>query len=378
MPLLLDAPNLGEREKAKLAECIDSTYVSTAGPFVPAFEAAFARYLATQSAVALQSGTAALHLALVALGIGPGDEVIVPALTFVASVNPVLYSGATPVLVDVDPMTWTLDIEQTAAAITARTKAIIPVHLYGNPCAMDGLCQLAEDYGIAMIEDATESLGALWREQPTGTLGDIGCFSFNGNKLLTTGGGGMLVTNVRPGVRPGHGKDRERGQYVKFLANQARDTAAGYFHPELGYNYRMTNIEAALGLAQLDRIDEFLTKKQSFSRIYREVLADTEEIVFQQEPAHGRSAWWLPSFTLAHGSVTCLQNELKANDIPTRRIFYPLHRLPYLQSYHCAPCPQAERIYAQGLNLPASTVNDEASVLRAAEQIRTIIRQGRG
>ena len=231
MPLLLDAPNLGEREKEMLLQCVDSTYVSTAGPFVPEFEDRFAGYLGVPSAVAVQSGTAALHVALAEIGIGPGDEVIVPALSFVASVNPVLYAGATPVLVDVDPETWTLDMAKVRKALTPRTKAVIPVHIYGNPCDLDALRELCEGKGISVIEDATESLGGTWRGRSTGTLGELGCFSFNGNKLITTGGGGMVTA-----------RDAEQAKHVKFLVNQARDASKGYFHPELGYNYRMTNL----------------------------------------------------------------------------------------------------------------------------------------
>ena len=279
MPLLLDAPNLGEREKAKLCECVDSTYVSTAGPFVPEFEERFAGYLGVPSAVAVQSGTAALHVALAEIGIGPGDEVIVPALSFVASVNPVLYAGATPVLVDVDPETWTLDMAKVRKALTPRTKAVIPVHIYGNPCDMDALLEICEQHSIAVVEDATESLGGTWRGKPTGTLGEFGCFSFNGNKLITTGGGGMVTA-----------RDAERAKRVKFLVNQSRDASKGYYHPELGYNYRMTNLEASLGLAQMERIDDFLQKKRTFARIYKEALDGLPGVALQKETPGGESA----------------------------------------------------------------------------------------
>lgn len=362
MPLLLDAPNLGEREKVKLIECVDSTYVSTAGPFVPEFEKEFARYLGAPAAVAVQSGTAAIHIALAELGIGPGDEVIVPALSFVASVNPVLYTGASPVLVDVDSGTWTLDIRKVEEAVTAHTKAIIPVHLYGNPCDMDALRELCKDRGIAIVEDATESLGGTWRGQSTGTLGEFGCFSFNGNKLITTGGGGMVVA-----------RDPERMKHVKFLVNQARDASKGYYHPELGYNYRMTNLEASLGLAQLERIDEFLAAKRQFAQIYREALDGLPGVALQKETLGGESAWWLPSITVEYVAIPELQESLREHGIPTRRIFSPLHTFPFLKQHTPSPCPNAEHIYEHGLNLPASTVNDEESVRRAAEIIREVL-----
>lgn len=362
MPLLLDAPNLGEREKVKLIECMDSTYVSTAGPFVPEFEKKFARYLDAPAAVAVQSGTAAIHIVLAELGIGPGDEVIVPALSFVASVNPVLYTGASPVLVDVDPGTWTLDIRKVEEAVTVHTKAIIPVHLYGNPCDMDALRELCEDHGIAIVEDATESLGGTWRGQSTGTLGEFGCFSFNGNKLITTGGGGMVVA-----------REPERMKHIKFLVNQARDGSKGYYHPELGYNYRMTNLEASLGLAQLERIDEFLAVKRRFARIYHEVLDGLPGVALQKEPPGGESAWWLPSVTVGYVAIPELQELLRERGVPTRRVFSPLHTFPYLKQHVPSPCPNAEHIYEHGLNLPASTVNDEESVRRAAEVIREVL-----
>jgi perosamine synthetase len=366
MPLLLDAPNLGEQEKKKLCECVDSTYVSTAGPFVPEFEERFAGYLGVPSAVAVQSGTAALHVALAEIGIGPGDEVIVPALSFVASVNPVLYAGATPVLVDVDPETWILDMAKVRKALTPRTKAVIPVHIYGNPCDLDALRELCEGEGISIIEDATESLGGTWRGRPTGTFGELGCFSFNGNKLITTGGGGMVVS-----------RDPERAKHVKFLVNQARDASKGYFHPELGYNYRMTNLEASLGLAQMERIDGFLAAKRRFAAIYREVLDGIDGVTLQKETPGGESAWWLPSITVENIPVPELQEALRTQGVPTRRIFSPMHTFPYLKQNAPFPCPNAERIYERGLNLPASTVSDDESVRHAAEIVRDVL-LGRG
>lgn len=365
MPLFLDAPNLGEREKKKLLECVDSTYVSTIGPFVKEFEEAFAGFLGAESAVSVQSGTAALHIALVELGIGPSDEVIVPALTFVASANSILYVGATPVFVDVDPLTWTLDIERTRQAITEHTKAIIPVHLYGNPCDMDSLQALVEKHDIAIIEDATESLGASWKGTPTGTIGEFGCFSFNGNKLITTGGGGMVVA-----------KNQARGKHIKFLVNQARDTSKGYFHEELGYNYRMTNLEASLGLAQMERIGEFLEKKLKFAAIYEDVLGDLPNIRFQKSLAHAQSSWWLPSFVCETEDIeiTELQSKLKEQGIPTRRLFGPLVDYPYFRRFlKHDDYPVARNLFEKGLNLPASTLNSEEDTVKAAKQMREIL-----
>ena len=221
----LDAPLLGELEKEYLCRVVDSGFVSTVGPFVQEFEGRCADYLGVEEAVALQSGTAALHLALYSQGIGPGDEVIVPALSFVATANPVRYVGATPVFADVSPGSWTIDVSSIESLITDRTRAIIPVHLYGVPCEMDRLMNIAADYGLVVIEDATESLGAVSGGLPTGTWGDFGCFSFNGNKTITTGGGGVVVA-----------KESEKLARIRFLANQAKSATMDFLHPEIGFN----------------------------------------------------------------------------------------------------------------------------------------------
>lgn len=365
MRLFLDAPNLGDLEKKKLLECVDSNYVSTVGPFVNEFEERFSRFLDAESAVSVQSGTAAIHMALVELGIGPGDEVILPALTFVASANPVLYVGANPVFVDVDPFSWTLDPEKTEQAITKKTKAIIPVHLYGNPCDMDSLVKLANENNLAIIEDATESLGAKWKRQHTGTMGDFGCFSFNGNKLITTGGGGMVVA-----------KDITKAKHIKFLVNQAREASKGYFHEELGYNYRMTNLEAALGLAQMERLEQFLQQKKAFAKIYRDILSDLPFIRFQEELPYGESSWWLPSMIIDAEGIEIADFQLQLNEagIPTRRLFGPLVDYPYLRKYlKHDEYSIARNLYQKGINLPASTLNSKEDTAKAAEIIRSFL-----
>lgn len=356
----LDAPNLGPVEKDYLMKCVDSTFVSTVGPFVPEFEEKFAKYVGVKAAVALQSGTAALHMALYTLGIGPGDEVIVPSLTFIATVNPILYVGAKPVIVDVNPDTWNLDPGEVEKAITPKTKALIPVHLYGNPCRMDAFADVAQKYNLYTIEDATESLGAVFREKHTGTFGDFGCFSFNGNKLITTGGGGMIVTN-----------DVEKAEHIKFLINQARDNKKGYYHPEMGFNYRMTNIEAALGLAQLSRLKEFLAKKRAFRRIYQEILGDIPYIDFQREYEGAEGSYWLSCFKFfKEFDVNEIASKLAQKGIPTRKIFMPTGEMPYLKEYS-KPCPNANKIYEKGICLPGSTLNNTDTI----EQVALIIRR---
>lgn len=358
--ICLDAPNIGRLEKHFLGRAIDTGYISSIGPFVSEFEGKFARYLGAKRAVSTQSGTAAIHVALHELGVGKGDEVIVPALTFVASVTPILYVGAKPVFADVDPVTWNIDPRSIAGLVTRRTKAIIPVHLYGNPCDMRPIMAIARTRRLAVIEDATESLGATYRGAHTGTFGDFGCFSFNGNKVITTGGGGMLVgTNTR------------RMDHVKFLVNQAREESSGYYHPEVGFNYRMTNVEAALGLAQMERLAGFLARKRAFYAIYRRELGDIPHLRFQEECAGGRSSRWLTCIVFDRPvDLALLQKRLKGDAVPTRRIFMPITEFP-----HCKACRKGRlaatmRIYERGLCLPGSTLNSDADIRRASAAIR--------
>ena len=362
--IYLDAPNLGENEKKYLNEAIETNYVSVAGPFVPEFEKKLAEYVGAKKAVAVQSGTAALHMALYELGIKQNDEVIVPALTFIATINPILYVGATPVLVDVDPETWNINPEEIKKAITKRTKAIIPVHLYGNPCNMDAIMQLAEEYGLYVIEDATESLGATYKGKQTGTFGHFGCFSFNGNKVITTGGGGIVLTD-----------DEDKASHVKFLVNQARDNLKEYYHPEMGFNYRMTNIEAALGLAQLKRIDEFLNKKRRFRKVYKEVLGAVPHIKFQGKYDGTNGSWWLTCIKIEKNiDIEILIQKLKEKNIPTRRIFMPACEMTYLKEYS-KPCPNAHNIYLKGICLPSSTLHIANTIKKIARKLKEVFNE---
>jgi len=365
LDIQLDSPNVGQLEKDYLNRCIDSTFISTYGPYVGEFEQQFATFVDSPAAVSIQSGTAAIHLALYKLGIGPGDEVIVPALTFIASVNPVLYLGATPVIVDVDPHTWNMDPDKVALAITGRTKAILPVHIYGNPCAMDPLCDLAREKGIPIVEDAAESLGGTYGGRATGTFGLMGCFSFNGNKVMTTGGGGMIVSH-----------DRDLVADLGFLANQARDTAKGYFHPVVGFNYRMTNLEASMGLAQMEQLTEFLARKRRFLEIYREALNELDHVTFQKEYLGAVSSVWLTSVLIEHPDkdTATIQSELKQHGIPSRRLFMPLGEHPPYQAFATQPTPGADHIYRHGLNLPSSTCNSYEVTATCAERVRQVLR----
>lgn len=359
--ILLDAPNIGRHEKRYLGRAIDAGYISTAGPFVPEFEKKFAAYLGVRGSVSTQSGTAALHVALHELGIGEGDEVIVPALTFVATISPVTYIGAAPVCVDVDLRTWNIDPSEISRHITGRTKAIIPVHLYGNPCDMDAIMSIARRHGLAVIEDAAEGLGARYGRAPVGTVGDFGCFSFNGNKIMTTGGGGMVV-----------GKKQRALEHIRFLVNQARDESEGYYHPEVGFNYRMTNVEAALGLAQLGRLDGFLDKKRKFYSIYREELGDIPGVELQEEPDGAESSRWLVC-AIFNGrfSIERLRLALKSDGIPTRRVFMPVTYFPHYKACGRGALENSQRIYNRGLCLPGSTMNSKDDIYRVCRSVKT-------
>lgn len=364
MQIQLDAPNIGELEKQYLNKCIDSTFVSTFGPFIGEFEDKFSQYVGTKRAISTQSGTAAIHLALHELGIGPGDEVIVPVITFIASVNPITYVGATPVFVDIDPSSWNMDPEKVEKAITKNTKAILPVHIYGNPCDMAAITEISQRHGIPIIEDATESLGASYHGKMTGTFGSMACFSFNGNKVITTGGGGMITTD-----------DEKLADHMKFLVNQARDESKGYYHPEIGFNYRMTNLEASLGLAQFERLPEFLQKKKRYSEIYREILTGVKGIEFQEEYPDSISSWWLSSIKINHPTkdIPQIQKELKEKAIPTRRIFVPITEFPPYENYKKEEYPNSYELYEKGLNLPGSTLNSEEQVEFVARSIVDVI-----
>jgi len=364
--VFLDAPNVGNLEKRYLAMAVDSGFVSTFGPFVQKFEETFARYIGVTKAVSTQSGTEALHVALHELGIGEGDEVIVPALTFVATANPIVYVKAAPVFVDVDKDSWNIDPREIERHITRRTKAVVPVHFYGNPCDMDRIMGIARKHGLAVIEDATESLGAFYNKKHTGTIGDLGCFSFNGNKVITTGGGGMVV-----------GTDPKRLEHIKFLVNQGRDETRGYYHPEIGFNYRMTNLEAALGLAQLKRLNEFLNKKQVFNALYREELSGVRDIRFQKEYRGARGSWWFTCVVFERPvDLPTLQKVLLGKGVPTRRVFTPITEFPPYKKFKKSDLAHSYDLYERGLCLPSSTLNSEQDVRTTAREIKRFLKRG--
>ena len=347
-------PVLAGNERAYVNECLETGWVSSVGRFVGDFEASFARFIGVDHAISVCNGTCALHLALVGLGVGPGDEVIVPTLTYVASANAVTYCGATPVLADAEPVSMNLDPARIEALITPRTKAIIAVHLYGHPADMDALADIANRHGIALVEDAAEAHGASYKGRTVGSIGRVAMFSFFGNKILTTGEGGMLTTN-----------DAELAARLRLHRGQGMDPKRRYWFPVVGYNYRMTNIQAAIGLAQLEKVDEHLEARQRVRRWYDERLADLSSWL-HPPTVHpwAHHSFWMYTVLLS-SSAPCTRNELmarlEADGIETRPVFYPMHVMPpYLDKSR--DYPVADMLAARGMNLPTHGLLTEEDV----------------
>lgn len=373
----LCVPEIRGNEWAYVKECLDTGWVSSVGSFVERFENRLAEYVGTRFAVATVNGTSALHIALLVAGVEAGDEVLVSALTFIAPANAVRYLGASPVFIDADPIYWQMDplrvaefLEQRCtwdgAALRnrgtgRRVKAIIPVHVLGHPVDLDPILELARRYQLRVIEDATEGLGTLYRGQRIGGLADFGCFSFNGNKLLTTGGGGMITTN-----------NPESARRAKHLTTQAKSEGIEYIHNEIGYNYRLTNIQAALGCAQLEQVEAFLAAKRRIARRYGEAFAKLPGLRLPEEASWASSSYWMYTLLVEESafgmSARHLLGELGQRKIQTRPLWQPMHRSPAHARTEAFECPQADALYASGLSLPCSvglTEPDQERVIRA-------------
>jgi perosamine synthetase len=336
-------PLLGDKELAYVTDCVKTGWVSSLGKYVQDFEDRFAAYCGVKYGVATFNGTVALHLLAATLDLGPGDEVIMPSLTFVATANAVRYTGATPVFIDSEVQTWNIDPDAVAAAITSRTRAIIAVHLYGHPAHMAPLRSIADRYGLLLLEDAAEAHGAYYQGQRVGSLSDAAIFSFYGNKIITTGEGGIIVTNNKAWA------DR-----AFFLENQGRYADNPYWHPELAYNYRMTNIQAAIGLAQLERIDELLAIRRRNAAHYRARLAGTPGLSLPPQMDWAENVFWMYSI-IVHDDFGLDRDELRARlrlaGIDSRPFFYPVHTLPMYNTGQSLPV--AQDLGRRGLNLPS-------------------------
>jgi len=356
------APALIGNEKKYVLECINSTWISSNGVFIDKFEKSFADFCEVKHAISCSNGTVALHLALLAIGICPGDEVIVPTLTYVATANAVLYCGAKPIFIDCDKETWNLDSNLLENLITSKTKAIVVVHLYGQPVDMDPVIRIAKKFGLFIIEDAAEAHGSEYRGKKIGSLGDISTFSFYGNKIITTGEGGMVVT-----------QNDEFASRVRQMKGQGMDPNKRYWFPIIGYNYRMTNIEAALGLAQLEKITWHLSRRKEIAYQYFSRLKDIKDIKFQKEIPYAKNVYWLNSILLSKNlriSRDLMMEELSSLGIETRPFFYPLHTLPIYQDLiDVKNLSTSEIISAQGINLPSSANLSENEIKYICDSI---------
>lgn len=334
-------PTLSGNEKKYVNDCLDSTWISSKGKYIEAFENSFAKFIGVQHAAAVSNGTVAIHLALIALGIGPGDEVIVPSLTYIASVNPIVYTGATPVFVDSLQSSWQINPDDVRKKITSKTRAIMAVHLYGHPCDMDALSQIAKEHGLFLIEDCAEAIGSKYKGKHVGTFGDIATFSFFGNKAITTGEGGMVVTN-----------DETLHQRSVHFKGQGLAKHRQYWHDVIGYNYRMTNICAAIGLAQLEQVDSFLLRKKEIAALYAQGFQNTGIEFHASNPDVEHSYWMCSILVSSAEKREPLRDHLAEHGIETRPLFYPVHTMPmYAGKFqrHIV----AEDLGWRGINLPS-------------------------
>jgi perosamine synthetase len=362
------APSIGDRERALVDRALREGWISSRGPYVDAFEGRFARWVGVPHGVATTSGTTALHLALAALGVGPGDEVIVPDFTMVACVDAVLYTGATPVFADVDADSWTIDPAEVERLATPRTRAVMPVHLYGHPADMDPIREVARARRFAIVEDAAEAHGSTYRGRRVGALGTVGCFSFYSNKLLTTGEGGMLVT--------AQGGLAERARSLRDLAFATRER--DYRHSSVGFNYRLTNIQAAIGLGQLARLPESIRHRVRCARIYAEVLAGVPGIALPMVAGWAHSVFWMYTVRVLGGAKARerLVREMRRRGVESRVGFWPLHRQPFCARYGRPGqrWPVSTRLGLETLSLPSGNGISEEQVRIAAAAARDSLR----
>lgn len=374
----LCVPEIHGNEWKYVKECLDSNWVSSAGPFVNRFERAVADYVKTRYAVATVNGTAALHVALLVAGIQPNDEVLVPALTFVAPVNAVRYAGAWPVFIDAEPDYWQMDPRKVADFLAKecrwsgklinkstgrQVKAILPVHILGHPVDMEPIIEVARRFELTVIEDATESLGARYQGQCVGRLGDLACFSFNGNKIITTGGGGMITT-----------ESSTLAERARYLTTQAKDNPVEYVHNEIGYNYRLTNVQAAIGCAQMEVLDEYVARKREILSKYREAFRGLRGIKTQAEAPGCLSICWLSTITIDASQPgpdsRQFMKHLAEQGIQSRPLWHPIATLPPYRDCQSYQVEVAQVLYRDALSLPSSVGLTEADQARVIDVVQ--------
>jgi perosamine synthetase len=359
----LAVPAIQGNEWRYIKECLDTNWISSAGPFVDRFESELAARIGTRFAVATVNGTAALHVALLVAGVKPEDEVLVSTLTFIAPVNAIRYVGAWPVFIDAEPDYWQMDPSGVVDFLERgcrwhkgalhnrvtgrRVSAVIPVHILGHPVDLDPIIEIARKYGLMVIEDATEGLGATYRGRPLGSIGDIGCFSFNGNKIISTGGGGMLVTS-----------NDEWARRAKYLATQAKDDPTEYIHKEIGYNYRLTNIQAAIGCAQMEQLDAYVAAKREIAERYSLTLRNISGIAPMRQASWAKSTFWMYTVLIKEEKFGInsrhLLQALAAEKIQCRPLWQPIHQSPAHALSRTGELPVSEQLSKEALSLPCS------------------------
>jgi len=367
----VNEPLLDGNEKIYLVDCIDTGWISSEGPFVRQFEEGFAARVGRRFGVAVSNGSVALEAAIAALGMGPGDEVILPTFTIISCAAAIVRAGAVPVVVDCDPMTWNMEVAQIERRITSRTKAIMVVHIYGLPCDMDPILALSDKYGLKVIEDAAEMHGQTYNGRPCGSFGEISTFSFYPNKHVTTGEGGMIVTD-----------DEALAERCRSLRNLCIQTKKRFVHEELGWNFRMSNLQAALGVAQLERLDEFVGRKRAMGARYRELLKGIPGV---QLPVAGvdyaDNIYWVFGLVLKDdvpfdaGEAMRRLGEMK---IGTRPFFWPMHEQPVFHKmglFRDTRCPVAERISRRGFYLPSGLALTGGQMERVAAALHAVMRE---
>lgn len=376
MRIHLSVPHLGEREAEYVREAFASNWISTVGPQLDALEAAFAARVG-RPAVAVASGTAAIHLGLRLLGVGPGDEVLVSDLTFVASVNPIRYLGAEPVFVDSDAATWMMSPALLAEALADRVRrgrrprAVVVVHLYGQCADLDPILRACRDHEVPLLEDAAEALGALYRGAPAGSLGDVAAFSLNGNKIVTASGGGVLVARRAEWV-----------EKARHWATQAREPGAAYHHVEVGHNYRMSNVLAAIGRGQLEVLDERVRQRRAVAFRYRDAFADLPGLALMPQAPYGLHTNWLSCFLVDEAELGATRDDLlaalAAADVEARPLWKPMHLQPLYRACDRYGGEVAERLFARGLCLPSSSSLSPEAQERVVDAVRGVARAARG
>lgn len=372
--LPLSIPHLAGREWEYVKDCLDTGWVSSVGSYVNKFEDEFAQAVGTSHAVATSNGTTALQVALQVCGVKPGDQVLVSDLTFIASANSISHLGATPIFIDAETRYWQMDPAIVAdylgnectylngetfhKASGQRVKAIMPVHILGNPVNMDPLLELAQEYNIAIVEDATESLGAEYKHRKLGSVGDAAAFSFNGNKLITTGGGGMITTN-----------HEALAKRAKHLTTTAKTDPIEFIHDEIGYNYRLVNILAAIGCAQLEQLEAFLAKKREIANWYNSFFDHNHHIVIMPEPEYGKSALWLYTVRFPERDSRPILKTLEAKQIQTRPLWQCMHQSPAYSHLPKRENINSALLQRECLSLPCSVSLTQADVERVAESV---------